>query len=567
MHCLPEAAIGSPLRTEAPGAAFKAIGWCWLALALLAFAAAWFGTLESRKLVKPDEGRYAEIAREMAHSGDWVTPRLNGIKYFEKPPLQYWMTATAYQAFGVHHWTARLWPALTGFLGVLAVWFTARRFYGGRAGWLASLTAGGCAYYVALGHINNLDMGLAFFMSVSVFAFLLAQQALVRREAFGWMMLSWAAAALAVLSKGLVALVLPGTALLVYCLVRRDWSVFRRLFPVPGTLLLLAVCVPWFAAVSLENREFAGFFFVHEHFTRFLTTQHHRVHPWWFFVPILLIGLLPWTSVMVGAVRSAVESRSGKPAFDPLRFLTIYCGVIFLFFSLSGSKLPSYILPMFPPLAVLGGWHLAAMAPRSLRWHVIPLLTVALLMIVLTPAAIHTFRPADAPGEFYEQFGRWIQAAGAVGAAAAAAAWWFAAKRRLLPAVAALAAGGLLLTQTLLAGHDSLNRLSSSYSLARTVAGEIGRDTPLFSVRMYDQTLPFYLGRTVTLVSYTDEFEFGLEQEPARALSLDAFREQWAALPAGYAVMGPDTFAMLQSEQFPMREIGRDPRRVVVSRR
>ena len=123
------------------------------------------------------------------------------------------------------------------------------------------------------------------------------------------------------------------------------------------------------------------------------------------------------------------------------------------------------------------------------------------------------------------------------------------------------------LTQTLLAGHDSLNRLSSSYSLTRTVAGEIGRDAPLFSVRMYDQTLPFYLGRTVTLVSYTDEFEFGLEQEPARALSLDAFREQWAALPAGYAVMGPDTFAMLQSEQFPMREIGRDPRRVVVSRR
>ncbi|MGH8731979.1 MAG: ArnT family glycosyltransferase, partial [Burkholderiales bacterium] len=112
-----------------------------LAAMLSLFAVVWFGNIESRKLIKPDEGRYAEVPREMVASGDWLTPRLNGIKYFEKPPLQYWATATAYSAFGLHHWTARLWSALTGLLGIFVIWFTGRRLYGEPAGILTALVA------------------------------------------------------------------------------------------------------------------------------------------------------------------------------------------------------------------------------------------------------------------------------------------------------------------------------------------------------------------------------------------------------------------------------------------
>ena len=142
---------------------------------LAAFAVVWFGTLDYRKLIKPDEGRYAEIAREMAVSGDWITPRLNGIKYFEKPPLQYWATAAAFNLFGQDEWTARLWPGITGFLGVLLALYTGTKLFGPAAGGLAAMVLGTSLLYLFIGHINTLDMGVAFFLEAALCAFLLAQ--------------------------------------------------------------------------------------------------------------------------------------------------------------------------------------------------------------------------------------------------------------------------------------------------------------------------------------------------------------------------------------------------------
>ena len=136
----------------------------------------WFSNLDYRKLIKPDEGRYAEISREMAMSGDWVTPRLNGIKYFEKPPLQYWITEAAYKAFGEDEWTARLWSALSGFLGLVAVAFAGRRLFGRSAGLYAALVLSSCVIYALIGHINTLDMGVTFCLSLGMLAFLLAQR-------------------------------------------------------------------------------------------------------------------------------------------------------------------------------------------------------------------------------------------------------------------------------------------------------------------------------------------------------------------------------------------------------
>ena len=191
---------------------------------LVAFGLIWFSNLEYRKLVNPDEGRYAEIPREMVASGDWTTPRLNDIKYFEKPALQYWATAMAYTVFGEHQWTARLWSALTGFLGVLMVFFTGRRLFGATAGWYAALVLGSSLLWVLIGHVNTLDMGVSFFLSAAVCAFLLAQHdAADARARARWMLAAWAALALAVLSKGLIGLVLPGAALVLYIVIERDW--------------------------------------------------------------------------------------------------------------------------------------------------------------------------------------------------------------------------------------------------------------------------------------------------------------------------------------------------------
>lgn len=211
---------------------------------LAVFTVAWFGTLEYRKLIKPDEGRYAEIAREMAVSGDFVTPRLNGIKYFEKPPLQYWATAAAFKAFGEQEWTARLWAGTTGFLCVLLVFFTGRRLFGRDAGLFAAAAAASSLLFLLIGHINTLDMGLTFFLQLALSGFLFAQQEATPERARGWMLVTWAALALAVLSKGLVSLVLPGAALAAYSLAGRDFSPWRHLHVARGLPLFLLVAAP-----------------------------------------------------------------------------------------------------------------------------------------------------------------------------------------------------------------------------------------------------------------------------------------------------------------------------------
>ena len=146
------------------------------AVLLLVFGFAWFANLGQRDLFNTDEGRYAEISREMVASGDWLTPRLNGLKYFEKPPLQYWATAAAFEAFGQSEWSARLWTALTGFLGVLSAAFAAARLFGAAAGRAAGLMLGGSLMWVFMGHGASLDMGVSFFLSLAVSAFALAQR-------------------------------------------------------------------------------------------------------------------------------------------------------------------------------------------------------------------------------------------------------------------------------------------------------------------------------------------------------------------------------------------------------
>src|SRR5450631_3207139 len=230
---------------------------------LLAFVLVWFCSIDHRRLVHPDEGRYAEIAREMAATGDWVTPRLNGIKYFEKPALQYWITAAAYSIFGTHEWTARAWPALSGFLGVLFIGYVGVRLGGPLLGLYSAAVLGGSAASVLNAHILTLDAGVTFWMSVGLGSLFIAQRDdATHGEERGWMLAAWAALALAVLSKGLIGLALPGAALVIYSLLQRDWSVWRRLHLFGGAVLFLVIAAPWFIAVSLRNSEFFDFFFI-----------------------------------------------------------------------------------------------------------------------------------------------------------------------------------------------------------------------------------------------------------------------------------------------------------------
>ena len=332
---------------------------------LLLAVLAWFGTLGYRDLIHPDEGRYAEIARGMLASGDWITPRLNGILYFEKPALQYWATAAAFAVFGISDFSARFWPGLTGAFAVLAVWWTTRKVLGPRVALYSAAVLGSSVWWIGNGHFVNLDMGLSASLCLTLLGFWYGQrdQATASDNRLG-MRVAWAGMALAVMSKGLIGIVLPGAVLAAYSVLARDFSVWRRMRWLSGILIFALIAVPWFVAVSLRNPEFARFFFIHEHVERFLSPGHRRTGAWWYFVPYLLAGLVPWTTLLPGALALGWRRVPGR--FQGNRLLLLWAAVIFAFFSVSSSKLPSYILPIFPALAILIGQHVQRLPARRL---------------------------------------------------------------------------------------------------------------------------------------------------------------------------------------------------------
>jgi len=320
-----------------------------IVLAVLVFAAVAVGIDNmERPLANPDEGRYSEISREMAASGDWITPRLNGIKYFEKPPLQYWASALSFKLFGANEYAARLYVSLAGFATIALAGFIGRRLWD-RDMALASMMALVCSpYFMALGGIVTLDMGLTLWTTATLFAFMGAEGARDRPATQRrWMLCAWAAMALAVLSKGLVGIIFAGVAAFVVIFLRRDIKVLDRLHLIPGLAVFLAIAGPWFFAVSLANEEFAQFFFIHEHFARFLTRAHRRVEPFWYFLPIVAAGFLPWMFAMPAAIASAWREEAGRE-FQPLRIAILWAAFVVLFFSASVSSLAIAPLPVQP---------------------------------------------------------------------------------------------------------------------------------------------------------------------------------------------------------------------------
>ncbi len=541
----------------------------WLVIAV---AAIWFGTLEYSKLVKPDEGRYAEIAREMAVSGDWVTPRLNDLKYFEKPPLQYWATATAYKLFGEHHWTSRLWPALTGFAGLLLVWFAGARLFGREAGQYAALLLGSSMLYALIAHINTLDMGVTFFITLAIAGLLLGQTETDRNKQRNWMLLGWAGMALAVLSKGLMGVVLPGAALFIYCVLQRDFGVLKRMRWLPGVAVFLLIAAPWFYLVMKANPEFFGRFFIYEHYTRFTTKEADRYEPWYYFIPILLFGILPWTVLMLDTVlRTWKNSARNNSAFNPERFLLIWVVFVLVFFSISGSKLSSYILPIFPALALLMGKRIAEIRERVLLWQIAPVFALVALSPGLLPGVM---RRAESPLwlEMYENYLVWMIVAIVIWLCGLIAGMALLMRGKKLPAVLALALSSLLAAQIGLSGHDTLAQSRSSYHIAEAMRpylkpAEGGKDLPIYSVANYEHGLSFYLQRTFTLVAYQDEMGFGIMQEPQRWIpDIAGFAKVWEQQPMALAIMPVHIYAQLEQQGLAMKIIFEDTQYIVVSK-
>jgi 4-amino-4-deoxy-L-arabinose transferase-like glycosyltransferase len=447
----------------------------------------------------------------------------------------------------------------------VAVGFTARRIAGDEPALLAVGVLMSSPYFLGMGGIVTLDMGLTAWTTVAVCAFLLAFAGPdeARRR---WMLVAWAGIALAVLSKGLVGIVFPAAAIFLHCLVNRDWRLLAKLEWARGIALFLAIAAPWFVLVSAANPEFPQFFFVHEHFERFLTKAHRREQPWWFFWPILLVGFLPWAVSLVPAAVEGWRREAGQAGFAWRRFALLWTGFIMVFFSASGSKLPAYILPVFPVLAlVLGDW--LSRTPPERLWKSVGVM--ALLVVVATAASWGAPERATSAWsrELYAAARPWIVAglvALAVGLAAGAAGLRSGRKRG---AIAMIVVASVLFIDFVEDGYHKLTPRQSGQDIAAIMKRSLHPATRVYSVGYYDQTVPFYLGRTVTLVDYWDEFSTGLKHEPGLAIpTLEAFERDWVRPGEAMAIIHPDIHDKLSTRGLAMTLLHRDERRVVVAK-
>ena len=470
----------------------------WLAL----FCALFFLEFPGSYLLEPDEARYAEIPREMLASGNWLVPKLNFVDYFEKPPLLYWANAASFRVFGQNPYAARL-PCRLATLGVvLLLVLGLRKRFGDHAALASGLIFLAAPLASSLGRMNLTDGVLTFAMTISLVAlhgFLTAREE--GRTGRAAAALAGLGCGLSVLTKGLVGLVLPGGALLLWCAVSRRWKRVPEILMSWAPVVCLLLTVPYFVAVEKAAPGFSEFFWIHEHFLRYATPEASRGGPVYYFAAVLFAGFLPWTFFFPGVFRRASSWRS--PAAEGLSELWFasWAAVIFVFFSLSHSKLVPYILPAAPALAVL--------LARRLESGPSPRRGLIGNAVFWTAAAIGGLALGARSGDL-SRLGVSALAAGA--ATGAVALFWIAAfvsRRNPGRSIALLPAGWAVLFAAAILALPSFAAEQSARNLATAAGNAAGTSATVVSYRTYLQGFPWVLGRRIPIYGWTNELEFG----------------------------------------------------------
>jgi len=425
----------------------------WL-LAALALSFLYFFGLTDAGLVGPDEPRYASIGREMARSGDWITPRLWGEPWFEKPPLLYWMTASAHKLGLGEDLAPRLPVALASVVFLIFYHRLLRAEFGRRAALFASAILATSILWVAFSQVGVTDLPMSAAFSAAMLLGLRWLSTGDRR----WLAGAAFFLGVSVLAKGLVPLAL-GLPLLWAGRKRwRDW--FR-----PAPLAVFAVTVlPWYVAcASRYGQAFLSDFFGRHHFARFTSGELLHPQPFWFYVPVLVAGLYPWSPMLAALFRRKLYSDHRRA------FLLLWAGFGLVFFSLSAGKLPGYLLPLFPALAALAGVALDEM--RDAGW----LLAACCLLLPLTPVASATFPHAFAEGLSRTTIGGWSWLWAITCVVAAIVVWWLEkAGKRGLATTALVALATLSIVHLKVNALPELDRQASARPLWRRIMADPG---------------------------------------------------------------------------------------------
>jgi 4-amino-4-deoxy-L-arabinose transferase-like glycosyltransferase len=322
-------------------------------VSLLGAIGVWLGWLSwLRPLMLPDEGRYAGVAWDMYRSGTVAVPLINGMPYFHKPPLYYWLTEIGYTVFGLNEWSARLPSLLAAWAAIAAIYFFLLRYRDAATARLAAMVLATMPLFYGGAQFANMDMLVAGTIALAT----LAGAAAVLEQRAGRpykriMLACGAFAALALLAKGLIGVVLPALILLAWVMASRQRQSLRVLLWPPAILMFLAIGAPWFVWMQLRYPGFFHYFFVYQHFQRFAESGFNNVQPFWFYPPVLVGLTLPWALWAGGILRKDFWAPS--PARDIRLLMAVWIVVVVGFFSLPSSKLIGYVVPAVPPLAVL----------------------------------------------------------------------------------------------------------------------------------------------------------------------------------------------------------------------
>ncbi|MDD5722322.1 MAG: glycosyltransferase family 39 protein [Syntrophales bacterium] len=342
--------------------------------------------LPAMPLMEPDEARYSHIPSLMNSTGDYVTPRLHHVVYLEKPPLCYWATALSFKIFGENDFSSRLFVGLCAWGCIILVYCIGVFFADEKTGVYSAGVLTTFLFHFAFGRLNILDIPLAFFVCLAIWAGYRYIEKGGRGRA--WIYLFYFASALAFLTKGLIGIVFPFAILILWLLISRRWRSVFMLFSPVGVIILLAVSCPWIILVQKANEDFLWFFFIHEHLLRYATDACRREGPLYYYVPIIIAGTLPWCAFLPEATTGNTNKKMLFRGDIDWRFLLTWIVFMFAFFSLSSSKLIPYMTPLFLPLAIIFGYVFSlyddrGSTQRSRRLVLLPVVIQSCILIIL----------------------------------------------------------------------------------------------------------------------------------------------------------------------------------------
>lgn len=509
--------------------------WMWdIAIIIGLLSVFYFFGLGSYPLFTPDEGRYSEVAREMIATGDFITPRLNGVVFLDKPILYYWLQASAMKLFGLNEWALRFWPIVIGIWGSLTMYISGRILFNRRTGIISSFILATSVLYFGAAHYANLDLEVAVLVSTTLLFFLLG---IKRPNSPYWIYAAYFFAGLAVLTKGLIGLAFPALIIGSWILALNKWGIIKKLHPFTGIVIILTMVLPWYILAQKANPEFFHFFFIVQQVSRFLSTNDFNNQvAWWFYIPIVLAGFLPWTLFLFGAMLNNVRKLwHDRKVYDTHLYLMLWTVLIFIFFSIPHSKTIGYILPIFPAMALLVGryidqqWDLFFAAGKRSKVLFVPIAFVIFASACFIAPSIHSL---ETPTDLFPYL-KWA----GINFVCATLILTYYLSRKNFNGILAGILGSTLVFFFILVNSATVFNLNTTKPLALQIKNILSANDEIVTYYKYFQDLPLYLNQQDKRITIVADWE-----DPGIAHNDNWLRELW------YGKSFQDTSSWLISE-------------------